>query len=212
MDREQWMILMNNKIKRAISLIEVGFILFVVFFVYMFVVRQMIADLKFSDLRRSAATTYTALDTASRNILYNGGFANKFRNDKQLVDAFAKGLNVEKVCTNAKSEECWSSNWIWANTNRPGIKLQTGQYVIAEITSATCISSLNITNTCGALYVDTNGSKAPNMVGHDMIKLYITVNGLVPAGVKEDIMNPIKNCDMIKKFNWGCTAKLLGVK
>ena len=73
MDREQWMILMNNKIKRAISLIEVGFILFVVFFVYMFVVRQMIADLKFSDLRRSAATTYTALDTASRNILYNGG-------------------------------------------------------------------------------------------------------------------------------------------
>lgn len=203
---------MKLKRKGAISLIEISFIIFVLFFVYTFVIKQMIADMRFSDLKRNAGTVYMTLDAASRNILQSGGFANRFRNETDLMAAFAKELSPEKICKNSKEEECWSSNWLWAEKEKAGLKMQSGQYIVSEITSATCISSLNIPNTCGALYIDTNGSKAPNRIGHDMIKIYITANGLVPAGVKIDIMNPAKGCDMLKKFNWGCSARLLGAK
>lgn len=203
---------MFSKSKKAISLIEVAFIIFVLFFVYTFVVKQMIADMRFSDLRRSAAISYTIIDTASRNIIKSGGFSNRFRSEEDLINGFAKELAVQKICEDAQKENCWSSNWIWSEPTKSGIILQEGQFIVAELSSATCISSINIKNTCGALYVDTNGGKAPNRIGHDMIKLYITANGLVPAGVREDIMNPVKGCDMVKKFNWGCSAKLLGQK
>ena len=203
---------MSLKNKTAISLIEIAFIIFVLFFIYTFVVRQMIADLQFSDLKRSAATTYTDLDTASRKIIGSSGYTNKFKNEKDIILAFATNLPAEKVCQTAKKEECWSSNWLWSDISKPGLKMPSGQYVVAEFTSSGCLSNLNIPNTCGALYVDTNGSLAPNVVGQDIIKLYITKTGLVPAGVKEDIINPVKGCDMIKKFSWGCSAKLLGMK
>ena len=203
---------MKFKSRNAISLIELAFIVFVLFFIYTFVVKQMIADMRFSDLRRSAAISYTILDTASRKIIQSGGFPNRFRSETDLTNGFAKELAIDKVCADAQKEDCWSSNWIWSEPVKAGIKLQGGQFVVGELSSATCISSLNIKNTCGAIYIDTNGSKAPNRIGHDMIKLYVTANGLIPAGVKEDIMNPVKGCDMVKKFNWGCSAKLLGQK
>ena len=172
----------------------------------------MIADMKFSDLKRSAAVTYTQLDAASRRIMSTGGYSDRFRNENDVIKTFAQGLQIEKICSNAKKDECWSSNWLWGEIDKPGIKLQSGQYILAELTSPACISNLNILHTCGALYVDTNGAKAPNLIGHDIIKLYITRKGLVPAGVKEDIINPTKGCDMIKKFTWACSAKLLGMK
>ena len=203
---------MNLKNKTAISLIEIAFIIFVLFFIYTFVVRQMIADLQFSDLKRSAAIAYTDLDAASRKIIGSSGYTNKFKNEKDIILAFADSLQAEKVCQAAKKEECWSSNWLWSDISKPGLKMSSGQYVVAEFTSSGCLSNLNIPNTCGALYVDTNGSQAPNIVGQDIIKLYVTKGGLVPAGVKEDIINPVKGCDMIKKFSWGCSAKLLGMK
>jgi len=202
----------QSKIKKAISLIEVSFIVFVLFFIYTFVIKQMLADLKFSDLKRTAGITFTVVDAAARDIMYSGGFANRFKNDSELVNAFAREMNIERLCENSQNEDCWSANWIWSTSKKPGIKLYTGQYVVGELTSPTCISSLNIPNTCGALYIDTNGPKAPNRIGHDMIKIYITENGLIPAGTKDDIINPARGCDMINKFNWGCSARLLGVK
>ena len=209
---EMGFIIMKLTAKKAISMIEIAFAGFVIFFIYTFVVRQMISDLKFSDLRRSAATTYNVMESASRDIIKSGGYSNRIRNEQDIVKLFAQELVVEKVCEDAKKDGCWSSNWVWSDPKLPGIKLESGQYIVPEFTSATCMSSLNIPNTCGALYIDTNGSNAPNLVGHDMIKMYITSRGLVAAGVKADIMNPAKSCDMVKKFSWGCSARLLGTK
>ena len=203
---------MSLKNKTAISLIEIAFIIFVLFFIYTFVVRQMIADLQFSDFKRSAAVSYTDLDTVSRRIINSGGYVNRFRNEKDIIYVFASEIQAEKICAAAKKEGCWSSNWLWSDISKPGFKMATGQFIVGEFISASCISNLNIPETCGALYVDTNGSQAPNMVGQDIIKLYITKTGLVPAGVKDDIINPVKGCDMLKKFTWGCSAKLLGMK
>ena len=204
--------IMKLTAKKAISMIEIAFAGFVIFFIYTFVVRQIIFDMKFSDLRRSAATTYNVMEGASRNIIKSGGYSNRIRNEKDIVNLFAQELVVEKVCEDAKKDGCWSSNWVWPTPKLPGIKLETGQYIVPEFTSATCMSNLNIPNTCGALYIDTNGSHAPNMVGRDMIKMYITSRGLVAAGVRADIMNPPKSCDMVKKFTWGCSARLLGTR
>ena len=65
---------------------------------------------------------------------------------------------------------------------------------------------------CGIFYVDINGAAPPNLIGHDIMKLYFTSNGLIPAGTKKDIINPANSCDMYNKFSWACSARLLGMK
>lgn len=203
---------MKKSFKKAISFIEIGFIIFVLFFVYTFVIKQMFTDMKFSDLKRSAATTYTRLSTTTRHLTEKKPFAHRFKTEQEILYAYGMDLGAEKMCRNAKTGGCWSSNWIWADLNKPGIKLQTGEFIAAEITSPACMDNINILHTCGALYVDTNGSKAPNRIGNDIIKLYVTQRGLVPAGLRDDTVNTPKSCDMAKKFSWACTARLLGVK
>ena len=198
--------------KDAISMIEIAFIIFVLFFIYAFVVKQMLADLKFSDMKRLAARNYTAIENVSRGIVDSEGYYQKFRSEYDIIEYFAKNMQTEKICNDALKEVCWSSNWIWEDKSKPGFKLETGAYIISELSSATCSSNLNIPNTCGVLYIDVNGANAPNLVGHDIIKLYFTQDGLVPAGVKNDIINPAKTCDLMNKFSWACSAKLLGMK
>jgi len=198
--------------KPAISFMEIFFIIFVLFFIYSFVVKQMLADVKFSDMKQYAATTYNTLDSAAKKISMEGGFTNRFYSEEDIIDAFAKEVEAKKVCKDAMREFCWSNYWLWDVTKtKPGFEMKDGQFVTSELTSYSCTSNLNIPHTCGALFIDVNGEKAPNIVGQDMIKIYITAEGLVPAGVEKDIFNPKKNCDLINKFNWGCTARLLGL-
>lgn len=203
---------MKFTFKKAISMIEIGFIIFVLFFLYAFVVKQMLSDLKFSDFKRSAALIYTDLDIVSRNIISNIGYEGLFSREGEIIAYFGKDMKVDKYCEDAMKEHCWSSNWIWANKLKPGMQLENGAFIITELTSKTCSSNLNISNTCGIFYIDINGVNAPNLVGHDIIKLYITSNGLVPAGVKADIINPANTCDLLNKFSWACSARLLGQK
>lgn len=203
---------MKLEFKKAISFIEVAFIIFVLFFIYTFVIKQMLNDMKFSDLKRSAATAYTRINNTTRNLTTLETFENRFRNEYDVIYTYGKELKAEKICNNAQKDGCWSSNWIWADLQKPGLKLASGEYVISELSSPACINNLNTQNTCGALYIDTNGPKAPNAIGHDIIKLYLTKKAIIPAGLKGDIINPPKTCDMTRKFGWACTARLLGLK
>ncbi len=203
---------MKQKFKKAISFIEVGFILFVLFFIYTFVIKQMLSDVKFSPYKRAAAMAYTKAQSATTTIDTVYGLNDRFNSERDIVVLYAREMKAEGFCEDAKNQGCWSSNWVWAEPRKPGMKLSTGEFVLAELTSTSCSSNLNIMGTCGSLYIDTNGLKSPNLIGYDIIKVYITNHGLIPAGTKNDIINPPKNCDLSRKFSWACSARLLGVQ
>ncbi|MDD3594653.1 MAG: hypothetical protein PHX18_08515 [Candidatus Gastranaerophilales bacterium] len=203
---------MENKNREALSAIEISFIVFMFFFGYVLIIKPMLADIRFTDLKRSCGSMYNKIDYASKNIAGNSNFVNRFNNEKEIINAYSQLLQIDLICDDAKEEGCWSSNWLWEGLKKPGLKTNEGEFIMAELISPGCSNDSNIIGTCAALYIDTNGGKPPNIIGQDILKVYIIKNGIAPAGIREDILNPQKKCDMIKRFNWGCTARYLGIK
>ncbi len=198
--------------RRAISPLEFIFAAFMIFIVYSFVAKQIIADIKCSDMKKSAVRTYANINQASTDMLNSSTYENKFLSEYDIIKVFSEKINPAMSCKDAKKGGCWSQTWLWDTLTKPGMKLKNGQYVVSELSSTSCKSNIPFANTCGALYIDTNGSQKPNRIGQDIIKVYITKKGLIPAGAENDIINPKDSCDFINKFSWGCTAKLLGIK
>ena len=203
---------MNHRFKRAISFVEVAFVIFILIFAYLFVFKKMFDNMRYTDFRRLAGTSMTHLDVASRNITLGKGFIGKFQSDWDMVKTFYDALDAEKICYDAQGEGCWSNNWLWSNPAKVGIKTKQNEFIIMTLYSPTCSNKINVPNTCGEIVIDTNGKNAPNRVGQDILKFYVIKNAIIPAGTKLDLINRPETCDMDKNFSWGCTAKFLNVK
>jgi len=199
--------------KSAFTLLEVILVLILIGVLYMYTQQHGKFSLEKETYKTTAKATYSILTKATTNILAEGGFANKFHSDDDIIDSLHKYLKVIKVCSNSQAEQCWSETWLWGDQDKSGLQLQTLQYMTADLTSETCEHNRNIPNTCGMLYVDTNGSNKPNEVGKDILLFYITMQGFIPAGIDEDTVTKGSDCDLKNgHYAWGCTAKLLGME
>lgn len=59
---------------------------------------------------------------------------------------------------------------------------------------------------CARYYVDVNGNKAPNRIGIDTFKFYLTTKGIVPAGTPEEGTFDTGCKDKSTADGWGCAA------
>ena len=202
---------MNHSFKKAISFVEVAFVVFILIFSYLFVFKKMFDNMKNVDFMRAAGVSMTHLDVAGRNISLGEGFIGKFKSEWDMVKLFSDQLELDKLCYDSETEGCWSNNYLWS-TPRLGFKTKNNEFVIMNFYSSSCSSKVNIPNTCGEIIIDTNGKDQPNKVGKDILKFYVVKSGIIPAGIKTDLINSPNECDFVKHFSWGCTAKLLNVE
>ena len=103
----------------------------------------------------------------------------------------------------------------WANirdlNNDVGVsKVQLADGVIIGFLGySACGSSRGTTqalqNVCGAVYIDTNGLKNPNIVGKDLFYVYITKYGLSPVGSAFDNSDTFSG-QCLDGRGWGCAA------
>ena len=67
-------------------------------------------------------------------------------------------------------------------------------YIILVSTQPGCGQSRGkgqyLGNVCGLIFADINGSKKPNTFGKDTFLFYLTKNGIVPCGLKEESAYP----------------------
>ena len=202
---------MRHRFKKAISFVEVAFVIFILIFSYLFVFKKMFDNMKNNDFSRAAGVSMTRLDVAGRNISLGEGFIGKFKSEWDMVRLFSNQLELEKICYDSQSEGCWSGNYLWSYP-RLGFKTKNNEFIIMNFYSSSCASKVNIPNTCGEVIIDTNGNDKPNKVGKDILKFYVVKSGIIPAGIKMDRINSPDECDFVNNFSWGCTAKLLNVK
>ena len=203
---------MNYRFKKAISFVEVAFVVFVLIFSYLFVFKKIFDNMRNVDFRRLAGVSMTHLDLAGRNISLGKGFGGKFKNEWDMIQKFSEALGAEKICYDARGEGCWSNNWLWSTPVKVGIKTKENEFIIVKLISSNCSDKINVSNTCGEIIIDTNGNGTPNKIGKDILKFYVIKNGIIPAGTKLDIINRPEYCDLAKEFSWSCTAKYLNVK
>jgi hypothetical protein len=62
-----------------------------------------------------------------------------------------------------------------------------------------------LSNICGGIVVDINGSKAPNKNGQDVFYFIVSKDRIIPCGTKDEITRGFdNNCKL--KPELGCTA------
>lgn len=157
--------------------------------------------------------TYSALDNAYQSATETYGYLPYWKNQptgnnnhEKVLNIFAEYLNVEKNCGIGKGcfpdkqyggdknfEEC---DWIAKARLADGVLLGIA---VNNISCATSYGEGDFAQSCGWIYVDTNGTKGPNLIGHDMFLFYLTKERIVPAGTPQDTLYPVSR-------GWGTTA------
>lgn len=200
----------TNRIK-AITTLE-GLLLVILSLCIYIYTKQLDSNfLEKESYKTAAQTAYANLNKVTKNT--KNGFAGKFNTEKDIVFHIGKNAKASKYCNDAKNELCWSPVWLWSQNTKPGSKLKSNQYIVVDFISKNCSYSKNIPNTCAFVYIDTNGKKSPNEIGKDILLFYMTKNGFIPAGTLFDTIAKKDDCDITKnRYNWGCTAALLGLQ
>lgn len=172
---------------------------------YLLFIKPMILKIETNNVKRSFSGAYVKLDYAVNKLLDSS--LNCFEDEKTLINRLKENIISDKVCDDSKKEGCWSSNWLWdEDIPKPGLIFLSNIMVVTDIISPNCDNNENVPNTCAAIYIDINGINKPDKIGVDILKLYVTADGLKPAGCKEDTINPKSSCVLGQNYNWGCTA------
>ena len=203
---------MNLKRFKALTTIEACMIMLFVVLLYIYHYQQDNHVLEKESYKTTARAAYEHLNEAAPISIKDKGFEGRFSSEEDIIKFLGEKIKTLKNCPSAHDEYCWSTNWLWPDHDKPGIQLKTMQYVVSDFISEDCSYSGNIPNTCAFIYVDTNGANGPNEIGKDILLFYMTRQGFIPAGTKEDIVTKGSDCDLDNNiYNWGCTAKLLGL-
>lgn len=132
-----------------------------------------------------------------------------------VFEKLAPYLNIDKNCGTEKG--CWGNVRhtrydggdydIDGATNRAKARLADGSFIYLYVQSANC-STNNGNNSalqhiCADIDIDINGSKGPNRVGVDVFYFWITREGVIPFGTKDDTAYPLSGC---YTFGHACTA------
>ncbi len=120
---------------------------------------------------------------------------------KNGLDKLVPYLKITKYCGLEMSKDCFpnvtykylnGNDWLKAdNVNRYAkAKLADGTMFIVESYSSNCEFSRGATKElngiCALIHVDINGYKGPNQLGRDYFTLYLTKNGIMPSGTKNE--------------------------
>ena len=119
-----------------------------------------------------------------------------------LITTLQNYMNFSKVCsTNSYTEGCAGyvglnaanlkmlngNNYIWPSMfTIPGAVMQNGAIIVSFNFDANCNGSGADVGICATITIDVNGSKPPNIFGRDILRIYLTSIGLIPAGSHGD--------------------------
>jgi len=152
-------------------------------------------------------------------------------NHQFLRDLYLDKLKYIKSCDNyATYGQCWTSHVLYGNGTTKylnggnlttgtiplgdgdaGAILNDGTFVIFAYQDNTC-ASLNaagggyegLTNVCGWLSVDVNGTKGPNVIGRDIFGMWLLENKVIPYGT-----SGFSNTCNTSSTGLGCSAQYL---
>lgn len=128
-----------------------------------------------------------------------------------ISNVYSKYLKLAKNC--GKKPGCFALESIGNRTNLAKVVLVDGTSVAFGGVNENCKlingQSRELSNICGWVIVDINGTKKPNVYGVDIFEFYLTKYGLLPYGVPEDERYPFRtSCSSSSPSN-GCTAWVL---
>lgn len=228
---------MRNK---GFTLAEVLLTLVIVGIIAALTIPSIIANTSDAALKAQWRNVFSQLNQATLKISTDssttliGAFENGLSGNDNLRESYLKYLNYTKLCNsgNALSPDgCWASDWSWItdscaddkswyNTQLTGasrLVLNNGAYLAFLFYNQNCNgSSAPNGDSCGDIWLDVNGSKAPNRVGKDIFGLRITKNAtLAPMGSKndwEDQHVSVRSCNVAAypaSQGWSCSSYYL---
>lgn len=145
--------------------------------------------------------------------------------NEQVVNVMAKYLKVIKNC--GRNPGCFPdvnykypsgaprANWDATTTPHAKAQLANGNLLLITGSNPTCSGSGGATpalqGVCAYVFVDINGYKNPNQEGVDWFVFYMTKNGIIPFGTKDDTLYSFSNyCrDKTTGAGFSCAAWVL---
>lgn len=134
-------------------------------------VNKMVTQANSPTLEVEKTTAAQNINQASSLILQENNFSlqNLCNSNDCFRDLYAQKLSIISTCTEGNIEQCWHKKVEQASA----MSLTNGMLVLFRETDPSCTNQ-----TCGKLYVDINGFKAPNSLGADIIGFNISPNSV----------------------------------
>ena len=156
-------------------------------------------------------------------------WANSGAGSDYIMDLLAPYLRISKRCGRGGTRnDCFgdntyntlnpSVNWLNGNPSNTrsysSTRLDNGFmiWILSDKPSCTGIVGTRkaLMSYCGAIGVDINGLKPPNVFGKDTFYFHLTKYGVVPMGVKDDTSYPFStHCNLSStntRNGYACTA------
>lgn len=213
--------------KYGFTLIEIILSLALVGFLALLMVPALITNTTYANLKLEWKKAYSLIDSTNSLVLSQRGQglvnaanasvtnATCANNNNCMKELFRPYLNVIKYCNSGSMGNCWHLNGNikdYNGTTEPnidttagGLVLSNGYLMIFASTDTNCAST-PLANTCGWIYVDTNGFKGPNTVGRDIFGVWVLENSTQPFGITGDTKN-----GTCATSGWGCGYDYLAV-
>jgi len=210
----------DNNIKKAgFTLAEVLLVITIIGVVASLTIPDLITSIKETQYIVAWKKSFNQLSAATLNIKEdNGGSMANFLEGSGLHGAltakYASYLIKIKQCNSAGG--CWHQSFEWSDlAGNPvtsagfsdyGLILNDGSLLRFFNLGDSCTAVNWGIPACGAIQIDTNGFKRPNMIGKDIYGVYITKDGLKPWGISGDLFSVTSNCTT---KGWTCGVQNL---
>jgi prepilin-type N-terminal cleavage/methylation domain-containing protein len=153
-----------------------------------------------------------------------------------IVKTISLYLKTIQDCTAASGKTCFANNYValggapWAEwsgdintlTIMSKARLVDGMSFAIWVESNNCGANhsssgknKHLQAVCGAVFVDLNGNKKPNVLGKDFFRFIITKYGIIPSGIEDDAdyrnLNSYCNKDnaVSNRNGYACAAWIL---
>ena len=211
--------------KQALTLVELIIAVLIIGIVATLAISTYFASTESNNQKYVTALrkVYTGLSYATdRTMETNGGtLIGAFSDSDSIVTEYCTYLKCAKTCASgaAVSDGCFNAQadikmldnaTYTINPTTAAYRsfiLSDGSYVLTNFISGNCATTEDNVASCGWLYIDVNGSKAPNIVGRDIYKILITEDKIYPSGSLSTDTN-FETCTT-SDSGIGCTAKIL---
>jgi prepilin-type N-terminal cleavage/methylation domain-containing protein len=193
------------KNNNGFTLAEVLITLLIIGVVASLVVPNLINDAQDAELKTAWKKAYSEIEQATRLVMMDNGGTNKGlcadNDDNCLKNIFINYFSYTKACNeNLTYGYCWhkqDGKWKYLDgtpvttwSNHSGVILSNGNLILFWYRSSNCDYVDDGIPMCGAINVDINGFKNPNIMGKDIFRIHLTKDGLKPYGSPGD--------------SWGC--------
>lgn len=96
------------------------------------------------------------------------------------------------------------------DTSYATVRIIDGTLIATRILDGRCNlsygTSKGLNRVCAEILVDLNGKKAPNQLGYDTFKFYVTAFGFFPAGERSDTTTSFESHCLNNQDGTGCTG------